>query len=79
VANVSASITPYDLKDSRKNLQQSNASVSRQFFGRATLEEENSEDRHTRYIEAADGGVDRWARGQENASDHAPTWIMLDL
>ena len=26
-----------------------------------------------------DGGVDRWARGQTNASDHAPTWIMLDL
>jgi exonuclease III len=26
-----------------------------------------------------DGSVDRWARGQENASDHAPTWIMLDL
>ena len=26
-----------------------------------------------------DGGVDRWARGQENASDHAPTWITLDL
>ncbi len=26
-----------------------------------------------------DGGVDRWARGQENASDHAPTWIMLNL
>ncbi len=25
------------------------------------------------------GGVDRWARGQENASDHAPTWIELDL
>jgi exodeoxyribonuclease III len=25
------------------------------------------------------GGVDRWARGQENASDHAPTWITLDL
>jgi len=25
-----------------------------------------------------DGGVDRWARGQENASDHAPTWITLD-
>jgi exonuclease III len=25
-------------------------------------------------------GVDRWAaRGQENASDHAPTWIMFDL
>jgi exodeoxyribonuclease-3 len=27
----------------------------------------------------ADGGVDRWARGQINASDHAPTWISLDL
>ena len=26
-----------------------------------------------------DCGVDRWVRGQENASDHAPTWIMLDL
>jgi hypothetical protein len=26
-----------------------------------------------------DGGVDRWARGQVNASDHAPTWILLDL
>jgi exodeoxyribonuclease III len=26
-----------------------------------------------------DGGVDRCARGQENASDHAPTWITLDL
>jgi exodeoxyribonuclease-3 len=26
-----------------------------------------------------DGRVDRWARGQENASDHAPTRIMLDL
>ena len=26
-----------------------------------------------------DGGVDRWARGQQNASDHAPTWIVLDL
>jgi hypothetical protein len=24
-----------------------------------------------------DGCVDRWARGQENASDNAPTWIML--
>jgi exodeoxyribonuclease III len=30
-------------------------------------------------VRLADGGVDRWARGQENASDHAPTWIMLDL
>lgn len=26
-----------------------------------------------------DGGVDRWARGEVNASDHAPVWIMLDL
>jgi exodeoxyribonuclease-3 len=26
-----------------------------------------------------DGGVDRWVRGQANASDHAPTGIMLDL
>jgi exodeoxyribonuclease-3 len=26
-----------------------------------------------------DGGVDRGARGAENASDHSPTWIMLDL
>jgi exodeoxyribonuclease-3 len=26
-----------------------------------------------------DGGVDRWARGEENASDHAPAWIVLDL
>jgi exodeoxyribonuclease III len=25
------------------------------------------------------GGVDQWARGQENASDHAPTWITLDV
>jgi exodeoxyribonuclease III len=23
------------------------------------------------------GGVDRWVRGQENASDHAPAWIQL--
>ncbi len=26
-----------------------------------------------------DGGVDRWVRGQENASDHAPAWASLDL
>jgi exodeoxyribonuclease-3 len=26
----------------------------------------------------ADGGVDRWVRGEENASDHAPVWIALD-
>jgi exodeoxyribonuclease III len=26
-----------------------------------------------------DGGVDRWARGEANASDHAPAWIVLDL
>jgi exodeoxyribonuclease-3 len=24
-----------------------------------------------------DGGVDRWVRGEENASDHAPAWIVL--
>ena len=27
----------------------------------------------------AEAGVDRWVRGQEKASDHAPTWIRLDL
>ena len=26
-----------------------------------------------------DGGIDRWARGEENASDHAPVWIALDV
>jgi exodeoxyribonuclease III len=26
----------------------------------------------------ADGGVDRWVRGEENASDHAPAWIELN-
>jgi exodeoxyribonuclease-3 len=26
-----------------------------------------------------DGGVDRWVRGEENSSDHAPAWIVLDL
>jgi len=26
-----------------------------------------------------DGRVDRWARGQENANDLPPTWIMLDF
>jgi exodeoxyribonuclease III len=26
-----------------------------------------------------EGGVDRWVRGEENASDHAPAWIVLDL
>jgi exodeoxyribonuclease-3 len=25
----------------------------------------------------AEGGVDRWVRGEENASDHAPAWIVL--
>lgn len=25
-----------------------------------------------------DAGVDRWVRDQEHASDHAPTWIILD-
>jgi exodeoxyribonuclease-3 len=24
-----------------------------------------------------DGGVDRWVRGEPNASDHAPAWIVL--
>ena len=26
-----------------------------------------------------DGGVDRWVRGEENASDHAPAWITLKI
>ncbi len=26
----------------------------------------------------AGGAVDRWVREEENASDHAPAWIMLD-
>jgi exodeoxyribonuclease-3 len=26
-----------------------------------------------------DGGVDRWVRGEVNARDHAPVWIVLDL
>jgi exodeoxyribonuclease III len=26
-----------------------------------------------------DGGVDRWVRGVENASDHAPVWVALDF
>jgi exodeoxyribonuclease III len=26
-----------------------------------------------------DGGVDRWVRGEENASDHAPAWVSLDI
>jgi exodeoxyribonuclease-3 len=25
-----------------------------------------------------DGGVDRWVRGEVNASDHAPAWIVLN-
>jgi exodeoxyribonuclease-3 len=25
-----------------------------------------------------DGGVDRWVRGEPNASDHAPAWILLE-
>lgn len=25
-----------------------------------------------------DAGVDRWARGEVNASDHAPAWVLLD-
>jgi exodeoxyribonuclease-3 len=27
----------------------------------------------------AGGGVDRWVRGEENASDHAPAWIEMDI
>jgi exodeoxyribonuclease III len=27
----------------------------------------------------AEAGVDRWVRGQAHASDHAPTWVKLDL
>jgi exodeoxyribonuclease-3 len=27
----------------------------------------------------AGGGVDRWARGEENSSDHAPAWVQLNL
>ncbi len=26
-----------------------------------------------------DGGIDKWVRGEPNASDHAPAWISLDL
>jgi exodeoxyribonuclease III len=26
-----------------------------------------------------EAGVDRWVRGQEKASDHAPAWVRLDL
>src|SRR5579872_5960165 len=26
-----------------------------------------------------DGGVDKWVRGEPNASDHAPAWISLDV
>jgi len=25
------------------------------------------------------GGVDRWVRGEVNASDHAPAWILIDV
>ena len=27
----------------------------------------------------ADGGIDRWVRGEANASDHAPAWIQLNV
>jgi exodeoxyribonuclease III len=26
-----------------------------------------------------DAGIDRWVRGEDNASDHAPAWIKLDV
>ena len=32
----------------------------------------------TAFDQLVDGGVDRWVRGEENASDHAPAWIVLD-
>jgi exodeoxyribonuclease-3 len=35
-----------------------------------------SPDIATRLIDA---GVDRWVRGEDNASDHAPAWITLDV
>jgi exodeoxyribonuclease-3 len=35
-----------------------------------------SPDMSERLIE---GGIDRWVRGEENASDHAPAWVTLDL
>ena len=25
------------------------------------------------------GGVDRWVRGEEDASDHAPAWVTLNI
>ena len=28
-------------------------------------------------VALAEGGVERWVRGEENASDHAPAWIRL--
>jgi exodeoxyribonuclease-3 len=28
--------------------------------------------------ELVEAGVDRWVRGEENASDHAPAWVVLD-
>ncbi len=30
-------------------------------------------------LQLADAGVDTWVRGQPNASDHAPTWVRLEL
>lgn len=29
-------------------------------------------------VQMRDAGVDRWVRGEEKASDHAPTWVMID-
>jgi exodeoxyribonuclease-3 len=26
-----------------------------------------------------DAGVDRWVRGEPHASDHAPTWVELEM
>ncbi|WP_137928459.1 exodeoxyribonuclease III [Cupriavidus sp. 2SB] len=29
-------------------------------------------------VQLHDAGVDRWVRGEEKASDHAPTWVVID-
>jgi exodeoxyribonuclease-3 len=32
----------------------------------------------SRGLRMVDAGVDRWVRGQPHASDHAPTWVVLE-
>ncbi|GJG97935.1 exodeoxyribonuclease III [Cupriavidus pauculus] len=29
-------------------------------------------------VQMRDAGVDKWVRGEEKASDHAPTWVLMD-